>query len=232
MHIVTIGVRPRALRIVAALMLAVTVPVAVACTTALSERLALSRGEDGKPVYVVGHGWHVGLAMRRADVRPDLWDVAHELGAFEHVEVGWGDGAFYPAERGTLALALRAAFASKTSVLHVAAFDPPVPTFFAGAPVVELRLTPDGFDEMCRFIAAAFARDPVGRPLVLRPGLYGWSRFYLARTRYHVFDNSNNWAARALHAGGVPVTPALSWYAGTVIAQIAPLGVVHRAASH
>jgi hypothetical protein len=164
--------------------------------------------------------------MRVADVRRDVWPEAHALGAADHVEVGWGDGGFYPAARGTLPLALRAAFSSASSVLHVAVFDGAVEGFFTASPVVELRVTPAAFDAICRFIGAAYARDPT--PRALGPGLYGRSRFYAAAARYHVFDNSNHWAARALRAGGVPVTPRLSFYAGTVLAQVEPLGVVRR----
>lgn len=201
-----------------------------ACATAADIRSGPlpAPGEPSRAVWIVGHGWHVGLAVRRHDVAPAIWPGAHALGSFAHVEVGWGDGGFYPADRGTLGLALRAAFRSRSSVLHVAAFDGPVAAFFSASPIVELRLTPGGFDDLCRFVAAAYARGADGGALPVRPGLYGASRFYLARERYHVLDNSNNWVARALRAGGVPVVPALSLYAGTVLAQIAPLGIVHR----
>lgn len=166
--------------------------------------------------------------MRRVDVARDVWREAHDLGAFDHVEVGWGDGGFYAAERGTLGLAMRAAFRSASSVLHVAAFDGRVTEYFIASPVIELRLTRAGFDDLCRFIAAAHARNEAGESLPLRAGLYGASRFYLARERYRVTDNSNNWAARALRAGGVPLEPALLFSAGTVLDQAAPLGRVHR----
>jgi uncharacterized protein (TIGR02117 family) len=186
-------------------------------------------GEPSRPVWLVGHGWHVGLAVRRADVRPDVWREAHDLGGLEHVEVGWGDGEFYPAARGTVGMALKAAVRSASSVLHVAAFDGPVEAFFAESPVIELRLSPGGFDALCRFISAAYARDPAGRPLPPAPGLYGAGRFYLARTRYHALDNSNQWAAQALRAGGVPVAPPLSLTSGSVLAQAARVGTVVRA---
>ena len=177
-------------------------------------------------MWIVSHGWHVGLAVRRDDVRAEVWSEAHDVGAFEHLEVGWGDGDFYRAERGTVGLALRAAVASASSVLHVAAFDGAVHEFFAGAPVVELRLTPAAFDDVCRFIAAAYARAPAAQPL--GAGLYGASRFYRAREPYGAFGNSNHWAARALRAGGVPVSPALSFTAGSVFAQVERLGAVRH----
>jgi hypothetical protein len=114
-------------------------------------------------------------------------------------------------------------------VLHVAAFDSRVETFFEPAPVIELRVSPRGLDALCRFVAAAHARRAPGGAIVLGPGLYGASRFYLARGRYGLFRNSNQWAAQALREAGVPVVPALSVTAGSVLAQVAPLGTVLRA---
>jgi uncharacterized protein (TIGR02117 family) len=182
-----------------------------------------------RPVWVIGHGWHVGLALERADVARDVWPEAHAQSERRYVEVGWGDGEFYPAPHGTVAMALRAAFRSRSSVLHVAAFDPAVPDFFAGAPVVELRVTPAGFDALCTFVADTHARDVTRRGMVVAPGLYGAGAFYQARPRYGAFANSNQWAARALLAAGVPVSPGLSVTSGSVLAQVAPLGTVVRA---
>jgi uncharacterized protein (TIGR02117 family) len=179
-------------------------------------------------VWIVGHGWHVGLALRVADVRAEIWREAHDGGAADHVEVGWGDGTFYPAAHGTLAMALRAAFRSRSSVLHVAAFQGPVEDFFAASPIVLLRLSPSGFDDLCRFVAAQYARDADGRPIGVAGPLYGAGGFFLARGRYRALDNSNQWVARALRAGGVPVVPALSLFAGTVLAEGARYGMLLR----
>lgn len=180
------------------------------------------------PVWVVGHGWHVGLALRIADVRPEAWPEPAGMEGSTYVEVGWGDGAFYPAARGTVTLAVAAAVGSRSSVLHVAAFARPLLEFFAVSPVVELGLTRAGFDDLCRFIAAAYARDAEGRPRRVGAALYGAGGFYAARERYHLFNNSNQWAARALRAGGVSVTPALLFYGGTVIADVSRFGLVRR----
>lgn len=180
-------------------------------------------------MWVVGHGWHVGLAVRIADVRVDVWPEPGRLGDVEYVEVGWGDGAFYVAERATLALGLNAAVSSDSSVLHVAAFVPPVVDFFVASPIVELPLTRAGFDDLSRYIADAYARDASGNPRRVGDGLYGTGGFYSARERYHVFNNSNQWAARALRAGGVPVAASLALYGGTVISEAARFGVVRRA---
>ena len=78
-----------------------------------------------KPVYVVSHGWHVGLVLRRDDIGAGV-----SAPAGQYLEIGWGDGDFYPAARGTLGLALRAAFRSRSSVLQVVGFDAPVTEIF------------------------------------------------------------------------------------------------------
>jgi uncharacterized protein (TIGR02117 family) len=177
----------------------------------------LPRAEPAKVVHLVGHGWHVGIALARADIDPAVWPESGDLGALRFLEVGWGDGGFYPSAQGTVPLALKAALASESTVLHVVGFDPPVREFFAHSNVVEVPLAPEGFAALCRFIAGAYARDAGGRPVVVAPGLYGQGRFYRATGRYRLFDNSNTWTARALAVGGCPVDPAQVITAGAVL---------------
>lgn len=185
--------------------------------------------EPVKPVWVVGHGWHVGLAVRRADLSTAIWPESVELGAVRFIEVGWGDGDFYPAAPGTSGMALRAAFWSKSSVLQVIGFDLPVSEFFAGAPLVEIALSARGFDALSRFIQQAYARDDQGQLVRMGPALYGRGSFYLATGRYHAMANSNTWAARALRAAGCPITPAWALTAGNVLWQARRIGRVVQA---
>lgn len=167
-------------------------------------------------VYLVSHGWHVGIAVARADVPTALWPESADL-PFGFLEVGWGDAGFYLAPRGTIGLALKAALGSESSVLHVAGFDPPPAVFFRGSTVVEVPVSREGFEALCRFIHAAYERDERGRPTVVAPGLYGHARFYRAVGRYRLFDNSNNWAARALAVAGCGNDPAQATTAGAAL---------------
>jgi uncharacterized protein (TIGR02117 family) len=183
-------------------------------------------GEPVKTVWVVGHGWHVGLALRRADVSPLIWPESAALGAVRFIEVGWGDGDFYPAATGTSGLALKAAFFSDSSALHVTGFDQPVVDFFVGSQLVEIELSPRGFDALTRFIHEAYAHAADGKPITVAPAAYGRGAFYLARGRYHLLTNSNTWTARALRAAGCPVTPAWALTAGNVLWQARRFGVV------
>lgn len=194
---------------------------------------AASPGSAGPPepvrtVWVVGHGWHVGLVLRRQDVAAEAWPEAAELGGPGFLEVGWGDGEFYPAPRGTGGSALRAAFFSRSSVLHVAGFEAPPVRFFAGAPVVEVPLAPAGLDAVVRFIREAYARDAEGRLVPVAPARYGTGWFYRARGRYHVLDNSNTWAARALALGGCPERAVRALTATCVLEQASRCGRLVR----
>jgi uncharacterized protein (TIGR02117 family) len=178
----------------------------------------------GVPVWLVGHGWHVGLAVRRADVPRDVWPEAAGLGPHRHLEVGWGDAEYFPARRGTSGMALRAAFASTASALHVVAFDEPVPEFFPDSPIVELTLGPTAFAALCRFVHDAYGRDADGRLVPLALAAYGHGHFYRARGRYHLFSNSNHWTARALEVAGVDLDARWAFTADWVLSKASRYG--------
>lgn len=182
--------------------------------------------EPVKLLWLVSHGWHVGLAMRRADVSTAMWPESAAIGGARYLEVGWGDGDFYPSASGGSGLALKAAFFSASSVLHVTGFDRPVTEVYAGAPVVEISLTARGFDALTRFIHEAYARNDDGEIIRVAPALYGRGAFYRAVGRYHALANSNTWTARALRAAGCPVTPIWALTAGNVLWQARRFGLV------
>jgi uncharacterized protein (TIGR02117 family) len=181
--------------------------------------VATPSASSPRSVWVIGHGWHVGVALARADVAPTIWPERDDLGPFAFLEVGWGDGDYYRAGRGTVGLALKAVFRSTATVLRVAAFDAHPARYFDAADVVELPVSDRGLDDLSRFIAGYYERDDAGRGLPLGPGLYGSSGFYRARGQYRVFDNSNHWTARALQAAGVAIDPDRALTAGQVLSQ-------------
>jgi uncharacterized protein (TIGR02117 family) len=185
-------------------------------------------GEPTKRVWVTGHRLHTGIVVRRADVPSAIWPERDDFPGSTSLEVGWGDRDYYQAPRGTPALALRAIVASRGSVLHVVAFDARVEDFYPEADVVELTLTERGFEALCRFIHASYARDDRGAPIVLGPGAYARSAFYLATGTYRLFNNCNTWTARALRAAGCPITPAWALTPRAVIGQAGRFGRVVR----
>jgi uncharacterized protein (TIGR02117 family) len=156
--------------------------------------------------------------MRRADVA-EGWPELGDLEPSRFVEVGWGDGEFYPAPRNTSGMAARAALFSSSSVLQVVGFDDPPARFFAQAPVVEVPVTASGLDALMGFVRQTYARGPEERAERVSPALYGRGWFYRAEGRYHLLANSNTWAARALEAAGCAGTLGCALTADSVLGQ-------------
>jgi uncharacterized protein (TIGR02117 family) len=172
-----------------------------------------------RSVYLVSHGWHVGLVLRRDDVAAASWPEKEAVGPFRYLEVGWGDGDYYPARRGTIPLALRAAFRSRWSVLQVVGFNGSVTETFPRSKVLHVLVSPDGLDALARYIHRSHAEDPDGHPIIVAPAHYGFGFFALARGRYHLLDNSNTWTARALKVAGCPIDVDAALTAGAVLHQ-------------
>jgi len=183
---------------------------------------------SGHHIWLVGHGWHVGLAVERGQMPASRWPESRAFSEFTYVEIGWGDADFYPAASVSIGLALRAAFRSRGSVLFVAAFDAPVDRFFADSEIIEITLSVEGLEALAAFIHDAYAHDPTGRPIVLAPIPYGRGWFYQASGRYGLLDNSNTWTARALQAAGCPIDPARTATAGMLLAEARRFGRVIR----
>ena len=171
-----------------------------------------------EPVWVVDHGWHTGLVLERSSIPHGLLPEQDDFPAAQYLEIGWGDAQFYRTPDAGVSLAIRAAFLSKASVLHVVGL--PAGKAFAAGDVVEIRLSRLGFDGLARLVDGSFDRggqraaSPQGR------GLYGDSRFYAARGRYHLFYTCNTWIADALRAAGLPITPVYAMTAGNLMWQV------------
>jgi uncharacterized protein (TIGR02117 family) len=162
-------------------------------------------GEPTRPIYVVNHGWHTGIAVRRADIPAGVWPQHRDLLASEYVEVGWGNRDFYLAPEGTVWLALKAAVWPTPGVLHVVGFDGPVERFFGGREIVEVLVSDRGFRDLAVVMQEAYAKDDAGAPIVVAPGQYPNSRFYVAREKYHLLKTCNTWTVTTLQEAGLPV---------------------------
>jgi uncharacterized protein (TIGR02117 family) len=211
-------------RIEALLLALLALTLVSGCLGPVADLYPARRGEPVRTVYLAGHGWHAGLIIARADI-PDLaWPEHRDFPESRWLEIGWGDRTFYRSPEPTLALALKAAFASEGSVLHVAGFDPLPADYFPRSEVVSIELSPRGLEALARFIHASYARDAAGRPVALGPGLYPLSGFYAATGRYHLLNTCNNWTAAALRAAGCPITPAYAVTAGNLLLQAETCG--------
>jgi uncharacterized protein (TIGR02117 family) len=196
------------------------------CVTQAANSPARSADEPVTTLWVVDHGWHTSIVVRRADVDRARWPELDDFAGATLVEVAWGDREFYMARSPTSGLALKAAFATSGSVLHVAGVSGPVNDAFASREVVAIPLSGRGLDGLADFVHAEYQRDRDGAPIRLGPSLYGPGWFYAARSGYHLFNTCNTWVARALGAAGLPVDTAGVVTASDVMRRVRPLAEV------
>ncbi len=100
--------------------------------------------ESLRSVYVVKRAWHTGVAVAAADWPNRDWSV---LADFPHVplsRIRLGRCSFLSSRRRDGWLAIRAAFFSNASALHVIGFDHPTPEALIADEVIEVRLSGTG----------------------------------------------------------------------------------------
>src|SRR5215510_16066446 len=92
---------------------------AAGCLTRAANSRPPSAGEPATTLWIVDHGWHTSIVVRRADIDRARWPELDDFSAATLVEVAWGDREFYMATSPTSGLAIKAAVATSGSVLHV-----------------------------------------------------------------------------------------------------------------
>lgn len=153
-------------------------------------------------IYLINHGKHAGLAVRKADIPPGLWPETKDFPYADYLELGWGDWDYYQADDPGLWLTLKAAFWPTASVLHVVGVKGSIADRFAGYEIIRLELAPSGFAKLVDYIHQSFARNGETRARPIRPGYGQGSLFYPARGKFHIYNTCNSWVARALEAAG------------------------------
>jgi uncharacterized protein (TIGR02117 family) len=177
-------------------------------------------GEPSSPIYVIGQGWHAGIAIRRSDIPPGLVPESADFHDADYLEVGWGDWDYYQADDPGLWLLLKAALWPTASVLHVVGVKGTVADRFGGFEIVRLDVARSRLDELAAFIHASFLRDGAAKAEALRPGYGLNSFFYPATGKFHIFNNCNTWAAFALEAAGYPMGKLLPFTVEQLMARV------------
>jgi hypothetical protein len=159
-------------------------------------------------VWVVDHGWHTAIVVRARDVDSSIWPEVDDFAAVDLVEVAWGDREFYMAERPSGWLAVKAAFFTSGSALHVAGLGAPIESHFPASDVVELAVSRRGLDAVTRLFHDEYQRGDDGRPVRLAPGPLRRQLVSMPREAAITCSNTcNTWVARALRAAGLDITP-------------------------
>lgn len=185
--------------------------------------------EQERPVslFVISHGWHVGIAIHSSEIR-DFLPIHPEMPEAEYYMFGWGDNRYYPHPDPGIGLLLRAALLPTPSVIHVVGIDISVGRYFTGSEIVEIKISDEGSEQFAEFISSVFKVDGEGTIRVAADGLYSNSLFFEANGRYFLPKTSNTWAARAIRKTGFPITPFYAMTSGNLLRQVKKDGSVIR----
>jgi uncharacterized protein (TIGR02117 family) len=216
-------------------------PIIIFCLCAITACAGQTHGEDGwrcsgpdarcSTVFVAYDSWHAAIVLPKTELSVDLIPEMADFPAARYLEFSWGDQDYFPDPNSGVFMALKAAFWSSGSVLHLVGFDDEVRRFYPKAEVVELRLASPAHDRLVAFLTSSFARRNFGNRSQARPGLYEYSRFYPSGGDFSLLNTCNTWVARALKTAGLPVTSAGVITAGQLGEQLGEIARLAQSGS-
>jgi uncharacterized protein (TIGR02117 family) len=174
-----------------------------------------------KLVLVAHDSWHAGIVLRKADIPIDSVPELVDFPDAEFIEFSWGDKDYFPDPDAGVFTAIKAAFFSRGSVLHVVGFSGNPKSFFRSGELVELRLTTDAHGRLLEYISHTFSRPSPRDRTEASAGLVSYSRFYPATHKFSLKKTCNTWVAEALKSAGLPVSPGHVMTANSLATQLA-----------
>ncbi|WP_136810074.1 DUF2459 domain-containing protein [Desulfosediminicola flagellatus] len=166
------------------------------------------KDEQTRSIFLVNHGWHAGIVIRRIDIRQPEWPSLNIFTHMDYLEIGWGDKDYYTSPDPGPGLAVKALLLPTSSVLHLVGFRGPPKSYFPHNEMIRIELSVPGFEQMIHQISKSFSRDKSGTAVRLGPGNYGYSWFYASEETYHLCKTCNTWSATILQTAGCPITHA------------------------
>ena len=173
-----------------------------------------------RTVFVVHDSWHAAIVLRTNDLSnatlPELVDFADA----RFVEFSWGDKDYFPDPDSGFSMALKAAFWSSGSVLHLVGFNDDLRNFYPKAEIIELSLSPAATDRLVGFLSHSFLRPNLKGRARASLGLYDYSRFYPSSRKFSLTNTCNTWVAQTLETAGLPISANRVITAGQLSEQI------------
>jgi uncharacterized protein (TIGR02117 family) len=175
-------------------------------------------------VFVVHDGWHSAVLLRTADLSPEMLPELRDFPGAEYLEFSWGDRDYFPHPEPGVGLALKAAFWSSGSIIHVVGVRGHPATSYPSAEIVGIALSQLAFERLVRFVSQTFSRSHPNLASKALPGLAPNARFYLAQGRFSILRTCNTWVAESLQAAELPINPAWVITAGSLGRHVKLLG--------
>ena len=180
-----------------------------------------------RSVIIVHDSWHAAIVLRKSALPSSVLPELADFPAARFVEFSWGDKDYFPNPDSGFSIALKAAFWSSGSVLHLVGFNDDPRAFYPKAEIIELRLSSTAFDRLLGFLSESFQRHASKGRAQAHPGLYGYSRFYPSSRKFSLINTCNTWVAQALETTGLPVSASRVITAGQLSEQIDRIKIPH-----
>jgi len=193
-----------------------------ACSNPATEIRFHGDGKNVRTVFIVHDAWHAAIVIKKGDIPAVVLPELRDFPSAEYLEFSWGDRDYFPAPDRGLGLALKAAFWSSGSILHVVGFKDAVQKAYPSAEIVEIPLSEEGFQGLVKFISDTFSRPHPPAPAEARPGLFSNGRFYAAEGKFSLLRTCNTWVGEALSSAGLPIRPGYVITAGNLSSQLGP----------
>ena len=195
-------------RFIITALLLIMVTLVNGCTVQSNTIFPPKKDEQTRTIFLVSHGWHAGIVVKRIDIRQTSWPRLHAFTHMDYLEIGWGDRDYYTSPDSGPGLAVKALLLPTSSVLHLVGFRGPPESNFPYSEIIRLELSVPGFEQMIHHISKSFSRDESGSVVPLGPGNYSFSQFYTSEETYHLCNTCNTWTANILQVAGCPITSA------------------------
>ncbi|MBF0229601.1 MAG: TIGR02117 family protein [Desulfamplus sp.] len=171
-------------------------------------------------IYIISHGWHVGLALKSKELNEAIPELSVRFPNSQYYEIGWGDSGFYQSNQVTTGLAFQAMFGSSGSVLHVVSLNSNPRDRFKNSEVILLNTDSKNYKNLIKFISESFERDKNREVILENHGIYGDSQFYTGIGKYHILNTCNKWTAKALYSAGYAISPMLKLTSSSVMSAV------------
>jgi uncharacterized protein (TIGR02117 family) len=166
--------------------------------------------------YLIKQRWHTAIVFHTKDVSAIggsasggdttiLPEIKYFKGA-EHIDIGWGDEAFYQNPDFDWELAYQALFYPTPSTLRVEGiFISLLGYFNISEIVVELKINNEQLTILLNYIAETVWRDTEGHNKILSTQYLNRVYFFKANGEYHLFNTCNTWIAIGLKKTGFDI---------------------------
>ena len=194
----------------------------IACANPAAEVAFPRDAKNVRTVFVVRDAWHAAIVAKKLDIPIAVLPELDDFPSAEYLEFSWGDRDYFPAPDAGIGLALKAAFWSSGSVLHVVGFKEAVTNFFPSAEIIDIHLSEENFQRLVKFISETFSRPHPPAPAEARPGLFPQGRFYDAEGKFSLLRTCNTWVAEAFSSAGLPIRSRYVLTAASLSHQLQP----------